>query len=208
MPRLLSRSMKAWFSSARSSSTDSVISISSRSGGRPEFFSADADDVEQLGLLELDRRQVHRDLDVVGPPHRVVAGATDHPLAERHDQPGLLGERNELVGRDQPAGRMPPAHQRFHAAPLPGLDVEERLVVHLELASCDGVAQIAFEGVAGFELGRHRLVVDRVAVPARRFRPIERKVRLLQQLLLRRCRARARIAIPMLVPISTRWPGS
>ena len=87
-------------------------------------------------------------------------------------------------GGIKPRVGMLPAHQRFHAAPLPGLDVEERLVMHLELASCDGIAQIAFEGVAGFELGRHRFVVDRVAVPARRFRPIEREIRLLQQLVL------------------------
>ena len=56
--------------------------------------------------------------------------------------------------------------------------------MHLEMTARDGVAQIAFEGVAGFELRRHRLVVKRVAVAPRRFRAIEREVGLLQQLLL------------------------
>src|SRR6202795_4230331 len=40
-PMPLSFCMNAWFSTARSSSTDSVSSISSRSGGKPEFFNAD-----------------------------------------------------------------------------------------------------------------------------------------------------------------------
>ena len=76
--------------------------------------------------------------------------------------------------------------QRTSASkPLPaaGLDLEERLIMHLELAARDGVAQVAFERVAGFELRRHRLVVDREAVAARRFRPVQRQVGLLQKLL-------------------------
>src|SRR5262249_50088572 len=39
-----------------------------------------------------------------------------HPLAERNDQAGLLGEGNELAGRDHAALRMGPAHQRLQAA--------------------------------------------------------------------------------------------
>ena len=87
-------------------------------------------------------------------------------------------------GGIRPAVRMPPAHQRLEAAPCAGGGVDERLVVQLELAARDGVAQIGFQRVARLELGRHRFIEDGEAVAARRFRAVERKVGLLQQLLL------------------------
>ena len=40
---------------------------------------------------------------------------------------------------------MPPAHQRLDSRTAPAVDVDEGLVVHLELAPRDGVAQIAFQ---------------------------------------------------------------
>ena len=58
-----------------------------------------------------------------------------HPFADRHDQADFLGERDELVGRDQPALGMVPAQQRLEAGDLAGLQVDERLVVELELAA-------------------------------------------------------------------------
>ena len=56
--------------------------------------------------------------------------------------------------------------------------------MHLELTARDGVPQVALERVAGFEFGRHRFVIDVEAVPARRFRAIQRKIGFLQELLL------------------------
>ena len=184
MPRLLSRSMKAWFSSARSSSTVSVISISSRAGVRPEFFSAERMTSNSSACLNWTGDTLTATFISAG---QRIASAQARRIT--HSPSGMISPVSSARGMNRsggikPTGRVVPAHQRFHAAPLPGLDVEERLVMHLELASCDGIAQVAFEGVAGFELGRHRLVIDRVAIPACRFRPIEREIRLLQQLVL------------------------
>ena len=64
----------------------------------------------------------------------------EHP----HDA-GLLGQRNELVRREQPALRVLPANERLHVGDGAGVEVDERLVVHDELAQIDGVAQLADE---------------------------------------------------------------
>jgi hypothetical protein len=45
----------------------------------------------------------------------VRAHAVQHPLADVHDQAGLLGERNELRGRDVAVPRQAPAQQRLGA---------------------------------------------------------------------------------------------
>ncbi len=55
--------------------------------------------------------------------------------------------------------------------------------MHLELAAGDGVAQVAFQRVAGFQFRRHRFVVQGEAVPARRLGSVQRKVGLFQKLL-------------------------
>ena len=40
-----------------------------------------------------------------------AAGLVQHPVADRHDQPALLGHGEELGGREQAAPRMLPADQ-------------------------------------------------------------------------------------------------
>src|SRR6266481_4555780 len=109
------------------------------------------DDIKQLDLLELDRGQVHRDLEVCRPGRRVVARSPEHPFTKRDDESGLLSEPDELVGRYQPPGRMTPANKSFQATPLAGLDVEEWLIMQFELTACDGVPQIALQRVSGFQ---------------------------------------------------------
>ena len=56
-----------------------------------------------------------------------------HEIAHRHDQAGLLGDRNELVGRNHAVHRMAPADERFQTDHLAGQQIHERLVVHVEL---------------------------------------------------------------------------
>ena len=79
------------------------------------------DDLEQALADQLDGGEVDRHLDVLRPGRRVGAGAVDHPFADRDDQAELLGERDEIARRDQPAHRMLPADQRLEAGDLAGL---------------------------------------------------------------------------------------
>jgi len=51
---------------------------------------------DQPAVAELDRRKVDRDPDRRRPGRRVLAGLAQHPLAERDDQPGFFGDRDEF----------------------------------------------------------------------------------------------------------------
>ena len=52
--------------------------------------------------------------DACSAPLRVLARELlEHPVADRLDQPHLLGERDELAGRHQAAVRLLPSHQRL-----------------------------------------------------------------------------------------------
>ena len=62
-----------------------------------------------------------------------AAGLAQHPAAERDDQAALLGDRDELRGRQQPAGGVVPAHQRLEAGDPLRVQVDGRLVVQHQL---------------------------------------------------------------------------
>ena len=68
----------------------------------------------QVLVLQDGGRQVDRDRQrqALGcPAGSLVDGLLQHPRGERVDQPALLGERDELGRRDDPAYGMHPAHQ-------------------------------------------------------------------------------------------------
>jgi len=88
-------------------------------------------------LAQLHRRQVDRNPDIGGPFARLGAGLAQDPVAELADQPGFLGDRNELRRRNGAAGRMLPAHQRLGADDGMGLDLQDGLEDQLELAARD-----------------------------------------------------------------------
>src|SRR5688500_4959078 len=64
---------------------------------------------------------------------RRAAGLAQHPGAERHDETGALGERDELPRGEQPAGRVLPARQRLEPGDRLGAQVDSRLEVEDEL---------------------------------------------------------------------------
>ena len=77
------------------------------------------------------------------PGERVAAGAPERPGAERVDQPGLLGDRDE-GGRGHRAGTGPrPAEERLGGDDLPAAGVVDRLIRDRELVAGDGAAEIA-----------------------------------------------------------------
>ena len=104
----------------RPSASLSVSSSCSSSAGQPGLGQDVGDVVDDAGLADLPGGQVDADeqqrLGVAAAPGRgLAAGLGEHPAAERHDQPGLLGERDEPV-RPEPlpgrAGSSGPAPRR------------------------------------------------------------------------------------------------
>src|SRR5207244_13611065 len=113
------------------------------------------DGCREAWLDELDRREIDRDANMLGPFGRLEAGGPEHPLADREDQAGLLGERNEQSGRDNAAGRMVPADQRLEARKLLRRGADHGLILELQLAAGDRLAQVRLEGLPVLRLGMH-----------------------------------------------------
>jgi hypothetical protein len=52
--------------------------------------------LHDAAIAELGRRQIDGDFESGQPGHGLGASPAQHPFTERHDQPDLLGERDEL----------------------------------------------------------------------------------------------------------------
>ena len=86
-------------------------------------------------------------------------------MARASDQPGRLGQRNELVRGDQAAAGMLPACERL-GAEQPATTVHLRLVVKYELAFLYAATQIALEYRAGGDRGLHLRIEESQSVAA------------------------------------------
>jgi hypothetical protein len=83
-------------------------------------------------------------------PERAFADRRrDHLQGDRNDQAGLLGERDEDVGRDVLLGRVAPTQERLGADDDAGAQVDLRLEVGDELAVLERAAQVGGEREAG-----------------------------------------------------------
>ena len=128
-------------------------------------------DLAEVLVLELFGRQVHRHADGVAgaalPRPGLVAGGAQHPFADRHDQACVLGQRNELVGRDQTALGMAPAHQGFDGDDVAAAHVDLRLIQQIQLLVFQGAAQANFELDVAHDLhGQRRAVQPGVVLAA------------------------------------------
>src|SRR5439155_5822560 len=98
---------------------------------------------EEARMLELARGQVDahaeaRLAEPVLPAPRLAARLVEHPPADRHDEPRVLGERDEVARHEQaPAGRLP-AQERLDADDDAAREVDDRLVLEAKLVALDG----------------------------------------------------------------------
>src|SRR5262245_24513333 len=77
------------------------------------------------------------------------------PRAQRCDQSGFLGDRDEARRRDDAELRTPPAHERLATGDGAAREVDLRLVMQLEFAVFERTAQGAFEPDALLRLRAH-----------------------------------------------------
>src|SRR5690606_32295610 len=97
------------------------------------------------------------------PAAHVGAGALQDPLPDGHDEPALLGYRDELGGLYLAEPGAVPAQQGLRAADVAAMHADLGLVVEHELAALDRVAQRRLERRA---LRRARAELGREMVPA------------------------------------------
>ena len=72
----------------------------------------------------------------------VAAGRGEHPVAERADQAGVLGDRDELDRVEEPAVGVLPAHERLDGGDGAALQLDDRLVDDAQLALLDPAPQL------------------------------------------------------------------
>jgi len=132
-------------------------------------------ETRQVAMAELHRRQVQRDLQRRRPGGGLAARFSQGPFSDRHNQPVLLGGRDEAAGRDQAAVRVHPADQRLEADDL-ALHARLRLVVQQELAAADAEPQVVLERVVFASAPIHLDIVEAHDAPPLALRPIERGI--------------------------------
>jgi len=103
-----------------------------------------AAEVVEKPIVQLLRRQVHRDHRIAGPLACIVASLAQHPAAQRDDLPTVLGQGNELLRQQQAAFGMLPADQRLGAGDPQVVTAKPWLVVNFELLLGNRVAQLLF----------------------------------------------------------------
>ncbi len=140
----------------------------------------------EIGLAELPRAHVHRDgesgRDGMGSPaHKLLARGLQHLPAQREDEAGLLGERDEVGRAHQALHGMPPAHQRFRAAQARAA-VHDGLQVHGELLPRDALAKIRLQLRARRHLGLHVRIEEPLGVPPGRLGLVHGEIGALEQL--------------------------
>ena len=64
-------------------------------------------------------------------PAHLPAAFAQYPFSNRADQPILLGQRNEVAGRDHPPSLAAPTQQGFDSLHLTAAHVDQRLVARL-----------------------------------------------------------------------------
>ena len=105
--------------------------------------------VQERAVAELQRGDVDGDrrfVDAVERPGReLVAGGFDDPRADGDDGAGLLGDRDELAGREECVVDALPAQERFEAGDGRVVGADDGLVVQDELAGRGRVAECVFD---------------------------------------------------------------
>ena len=106
-------------------------------GGIADLAPGDVDGDAELGV------------DVALPGRRLAARLLEHLQPQLGDQPGLLGDRDELERRDHPALGMLPADERLGRDRVAGGEVDHRLIPGLELAALERRGAARSRGARG-----------------------------------------------------------
>src|SRR5438045_9500655 len=113
-----------------------------------------------IRIVELQRRQVDRNSDMVRPASSLFEGGSKDPFPNLADQSSFFGQRNEIAWRDCAARRMLPANQCLEAGDFFSGCAHDRLIMNGQLASVDRLAKIVFEQLTLGRLAVHRRLIE------------------------------------------------
>ena len=119
--------------------------------GHVELLEQDRDVIDEAAVQEGARGEVDGDGEVepaLAPLARLADRRAQYVMGHRRHEPGVLGDRHELVGHDQAAGRVHPARQGLDAQQRARRDVDLRLEVQDQLFVLDRATQLAGESEA------------------------------------------------------------
>ncbi len=105
------------------------------------------------GAVKAHGKSCGRELS--GPESELSGAFTDDPLSDGDDESGLFGERNEIVGRDDPALGVVPSEQCFETKERGIVNGNNGLIGENELLFLKSAAQVAFEGEPGEVIAVH-----------------------------------------------------
>jgi hypothetical protein len=144
--------------------------------------------LDEARVGELLGREVDREAEGPvgqqrGPARHLGCGRRHHPAAERHDEAGLLRQRDEAGRREQPAARVLPADQRLEphdreVAP----HVDDRLVDEAELPRGQAVPDLPLQVEPVERALVHVGVGELEGVAAAVLGPVHRDVRVAEHL--------------------------
>src|SRR5690606_41502753 len=95
----------------------------------------------KVGLAKMLALVEHVPFTSTDPWIGQAAGLEQNPIDDRHDQSGILGQRDELARADEAVLVAVPAQQRFEADQPFARSVDHRLEVELELLLADRVSR-------------------------------------------------------------------
>ena len=131
--------------------------------------------------MELHRRDVDGDANMVGPVDSLATGVAHRPCADRDDQPGVLGDRNEIERARPVRGSGGSSGSALRASRPGSLQVEQGLEVKFELAALDRQAQVGFDLPPFLRPGIQAFLEEAVAAAAFGLRSVKSEVGIAQQ---------------------------
>src|SRR5215216_5793500 len=138
----------------------------------------------ELGVEKLSGREVHANRQgryarvALLPDTCLLAGLSEHPLPDPHDQTSLLGDWKKLLGQQQSPLRMLPTHQRLYPGDLVVIKCHDGLVVDPELLPYECSPEPSLQHQALHSLSIHAGLEHLVASPAFMFGLVHRQVRM------------------------------
>ena len=137
----------------------------------------------QVFVTELQRRHIDRHAQIVWPCRGFGACRSQHPFADRDDEPGIFGQRDEFEGRYPATSRMVPPQQCFEAADPVLRQIDDGLVFEFEFSGDNCRAQCQFKKASFLGFDIHLGFEEMVGAAAVRFCLVQRHVGILHDLI-------------------------